>query len=184
MRAGEEAKQFLAVARVVKAQGRRGEVAAELLTDFPARFENLPHVYLENTGGRPEPVAVLSAWLHKGRIILKFSGVDSIEGAERLRGRLVLVERGERVPLPDNHYYVWELEGCCVVRQSGKTRHEVGTVTGVERTGGVDLLHVARPDRRQGELLIPPAQAICTRIDTAAKTIWIDPPPDLLDLNQ
>jgi len=184
LRAGEEAKQFLAVARIVKAQGRRGEVAAELLTDFPARFENLRRVYLENACGRPEPVAVLGAWPHKGRMIFKLSGIDSIERAERLRGRMVLVERGERVPLPEHHYYVWELEGCRVVWQFGKTRQELGRVTDVERTGGVDLLHVARPDPRQGELLIPLAQAICTRIDTAGKTIWIDPPADLLNLNQ
>lgn len=180
----DEAGQYIAVARIVKAQGRRGEVAAEVMTDFPARFENQRRVYLASASGRPEAVTVSGARLHKGRMIFKFSGVDSIESAERLRGRLILIERKERVSLPEHHYYVWELEGCRVVRRSGTTTKEVGTVTEVERTGGVDLLRVTPSDGRQGELLIPLAQAICTTIDTAAKTIWIDPPGDLLNLNQ
>lgn len=179
----KEPDRFLTVARIVRTQGRRGEVAAEILTDFPERFEKLRRVYLENTGSPPEPAELENAWPHKGRMILKFSGVDTISSAERLRGRHVLIPREERIPLPGRHHYVWELVGCRVVRESGGVTKEVGTVTEVERTGGVDLLRVARAEGRPGELLIPLAEAICPRIDTASKTIWIDPPEDLLDLN-
>lgn len=174
---------FLAIARVVKPQGRRGEVAAEILTDFPARFGDLRRAFLENPGCPPDLVMVEKVWPHKGRVVLKFSGVDSIEQAERLAGRHLLIPREERAPLPPHHYYHWELRGCRVVTEREGVSIEVGTVTDVESTGGAHLLHVSRRDGPGGEVLIPLAQEICTRIDTEAKTIVIDPPEDLLELN-
>ena len=172
--------RFLAVARVVRPQGRRGEVLAEPLTDFPLRFQALRHVFLENQGETPQPFQVENVWSHKGRVVIKFSGVDSITGASRLKGQHVLIPAEERMPLPPNRYYLWELQGCRVVTERHGKLVEVGTVTEIEPTGGVDVLHVATS---QGEVLIPLAQAICTKIDTQAKTILIDPPEDLLDLN-
>ena len=173
----------MAVARIAKPQGRRGEVAAEVLTDFPERFEKRGPVYLGDPGQAPEAVELEDAWPHKGRMILKFSGVDSIDDAERLRGKLVLIPMEEKATLPSGSYYVWELVGCRVLRTSGGADEEIGIVTEVGRTGGADLLHVAAAGNRGRELLIPLAQAICTRIDTKAKAIWIDPPDDLLELN-
>ena len=172
--------RFLAVARVVRPQGRLGEVLAEPLTDFAARFKELRDVFLESPGTSPQPIKVEDVWPHKGRVVIKFSGVDSISSASSLKGRHVLILAEDRMPLPPNHYYLWELEGCRVVAEGGGSRVEVGTVTGIEATGGVDVLQVATP---RGEILIPLAQAICTKIDTEARTILIDPPEDLLDLN-
>ena len=172
--------RFLAVARVVRPQGRRGEVLAEPLTDFSARFQELHAVFLENTGTAPQPIKVEYVWPHKGRVVIKFSGVNSISDAEGLNGRHILILAEDRMPLPPSHYYLWELQGCRVVKEHGGIEVEVGTVTGIEPTGGVDLLHVATP---QGDVLIPLAQEICTKIDTAARIILIDPPEDLLELN-
>lgn len=175
--------KFLAVARIVRPQGRRGEVAAEILTDFPERFGRLRRAFLEQHGGEPRAFQLQSAWPHKGRVILKFAGVDSISQADGLRGLHVLVPCEEKTPLPAHHFYVWELHGCRVLAaQKGELR-EIGTVTGVEPTGGVDILHVAPAGRSRHEVLIPLAQDICKRIDTEAKTIVIDPPEDLLELN-
>jgi ribosomal 30S subunit maturation factor RimM len=93
----------------------------------------------------------------------------------------VLILRDERMPLAAHQYYIWELMGCRVVTECQGAQREVGTVTDVQPTGGVDLLHVAT---RRGEVLVPLAQDICRRIDTAAKIIVIDPPADLLELNE
>ncbi len=175
---------FLAIARLIRSQGRRGELLAQVLTDFPQRFAALRRVYLQNPPRAPEPVEVEKVWPHKGRVVLKFAGIDSIERAERLRGRYVLIPRQERMPLPAHHYYLWELEGCRVIAEQQGAVREIGTVTAVESTGGVDLLHVAARDRKRGEVLIPLAQEICRQIDKAAKTIVIDPPEDLLELNE
>jgi 16S rRNA processing protein RimM len=172
--------RFLAVARIVRPQGRRGEVLAEPLTDFSLRFQALRQVFLENPGKAPQSIKVENVWSHKGRVVIKFSGIDSIASASGLKGRHVLILAEERMPLPPNHYYLFELQGCRVVTERQGRRVEVGTVTDIEPTGGVDILHVATS---RGEVLIPLAQAICTKIDTQARTIFIDPPEDLLDLN-
>jgi len=173
-------ERFLAVARVLRPQGRRGEVLAELLTDFPARLRELRQVFLEDPEKDSHPVQVENVWSHKKGVVIKFLGVDSIASASRLKGRHVLILAEERMPLPPNHYYLWELQGCQVVAEQRGRRVEVGTVTDIEPTGGVDVLHVATS---RGEVLIPLAQAICTKIDTQARTIVIDPPEDLLELN-
>jgi 16S rRNA processing protein RimM len=175
------AGQFLTIARILRPQGRKGEVAAEILTGFPARFQQLPSVFLEVPGQAPESVSLECAWPHKGRIILKFSGIDSIESAARLRGLQVFIPWEQRTPLPPHQYYLCELQGCRVIWE--RLGQEIGTVTEVESTGGADVLHVKRPDGKS-EVLIPLAQEICTRIDLAAQIIVIDPPEELLDLNE
>jgi len=111
--------QFLAIARILRPQGRKGEVAAEILTDFPARFQQLPSVFLEVSGQAPQPVGLERAWPHKGRIILKFSGIDSIESAARLRGRQVLIPWEQRTPLPRT---ITTSASCTVAASFGKAR--------------------------------------------------------------
>ena len=172
--------KFLTIARILRPQGRRGEVAAEILTDFPERFAKLQSVFLELPGQTPQSITVEKVWLHKGQVILKFAGIDSIESASRLRGLEVFIPVEERTPLPPHHYYLWELDGCRVVGE--RQGEEIGTVIEVELTAGVALLHVKREDGK-GEVLIPLAQEICKRIDPPAKLIVIDPLEELLDLN-
>ena len=172
--------QFLVIARILRPQGRKGEVAAEILTDFPERFDKLKTAFLEIPGQAPQPVSLERCWPHKGQIILKFFGTDSIESASLLRGLQLFIPWEQRAPLPPHHYYLCELQGCHVIWE--RQGLEIGTVLEVEPTSGVDVLHVTRLDEK-GEVLIPLAQAICTRIDVATRTIVIDPPEDLLDLN-
>jgi 16S rRNA processing protein RimM len=175
--------QFLAVAVIIRPQGRSGEVIAELATDFPDRLSTLRSVYLETPGQSPSPALIENVWNHKGRIVLKFGGVDTIDAASHLRGRHVLIPFEKRSPLPENTYYWSELVGCRVVLRSPRPGGELGTVTAVEPTGGVALLHVLPDASGKDEVLIPFAQAICTRIDMKARMIEIDPPEDLLKLN-
>ena len=180
--------RFLAVARVVRPHGRKGEVVAEILTDFPERVKASRTIYIEHSDSRPEPVTLERSRIHKGRFVLKFSGINSIEQADTLRAKHVLIPAAERAVLSENSYYVWQLQGCRVLQDQGHGSTpliEVGIVVDVEsRPGGVDLLHIAIPGRQGGELLIPLAQSICKRIDVDAKTILIDPPEDLLELNR
>ena len=177
---GDSSGRFVAIARILRPQGRKGEVAAEILTDFPERFERLRTAFLEAADRAPYPVDLERTWPHKGRIVLKFSGIDSIEDASRLRGYQVLVPWEQRAPIPPHHYYVGELIGCRVIRQH--QGQEIGTVTEVESTGGVDVLHVKRAGA-ENEVLVPLAQEICTQIDVSSRVIFIDPPEDLLELN-
>ncbi len=177
-------ESWLAIARVLRPRGRRGEVVAEVLTDFPERFATTKRAFLGTAETSPEPVEVAETWWHEGRLILRFAGVDSIGQAERLRGRLLMIPQRERVALGQNQYYVWELIGCAVVCRGGQL---LGAVTDVEATGGVQLLKVrssvSKPDGSD-ELLVPFAQEICPEIDVGGRRIVIDPPEGLLDLNE
>ena len=177
----ENASEFVVVARIARPQGRRGEVTADILTDFPERLLDLERVFLRDADGATGPAEVENAWFHKGRIVIKFAGVDSIDQAEQLRSCEVLIPRTERAPLGEHQYWVSDLEGCKVLVERDGATVEVGRVVGVDAAGGANVLRVESP---RGEVLIPLAQEICTRIDTESKVIVINPPEDLLDLNR
>ena len=171
----------LIIGRILKPFSYRGELKVEILTDFPARFQDLQRAFFDDPGNAPQVVTVEHTWLHKGRVVLKFAGIGSIDEAETLRGRYVLVPEEEKVTLTAHQYYLFELKGCQVVTERDGTRNPLGTVTQIERTAGGELLHVSDGSR---EILVPFAQAICTVIDPEAGLIVIDPPDDLLDLNR
>lgn len=176
----------IAVARILRPRGRAGEVIAEVLTDFPGRFNDLRRVFIENREGSPEPAELADVWWHQGRLILRFVGVDSISKAGELRGRLVLVPQEERVAAGEHRYYLSEIVGCTVLDRRGSP---VGEVVDVEATGGVDLLRVrrlketGRTGSESDDLLIPFAEEICSEIDLQARRIVIEPPEGLLELN-
>ncbi|MFQ5927652.1 MAG: ribosome maturation factor RimM, partial [Terriglobia bacterium] len=101
------------VARLTRSQGRRGEVAAQILTDFPERLLALRTAWLWDGASDPEPVEIENAWFHKRGVVFKFAGVDSIAAARALVGREVQVS--DSPALPAHTYYVSDLVGCRVV---------------------------------------------------------------------
>ena len=168
---------LISVARAVKTRGVRGELVADLLTDFPERFEGLERLIAVAPDGRRETLLLEAHWFHAGRIVLKFAGYDSIESASALVGYEFAVPEAERVKLPEDQFYDWELEGCRVESVEGDA---VGRVREVLRTGGVELLVVESDAGR--EHLIPLAEEICVEIDIGRKLIRVDAPEGLLDL--
>jgi 16S rRNA processing protein RimM len=168
---------LVVVARAVRTRGLKGEVVAELLTDFPERFENLSRLIAVSSQGERRRVELESHWFQKDRVVLKLAGYDSVESAEELIGYEFAVPESERFSLPESHYYDWELEGCTVCTV-GQTR--LGRVSRIMRTGGVELLVVENEQGR--DYLLPMAESIIINIDPVAKTIVVDPPEGLLDL--
>jgi 16S rRNA processing protein RimM len=169
------------LARVIRPQGRHGEIVADLLTDFPERFADRKRLYLLASEANAEAVreVVLERhWLHKGRVVLKFSGFDSISNAETLRGLLVAIPRNERVSLNDDSVYLSDLLGCTVVDVTSKPV-DIGKIIDVDRDAG---LLVVQPKMNE-ELLIPFAKAYLVRIDTPAKRIEMRLPTGILDIN-
>jgi len=182
-----ENPRFFAVARLLRPRGNKGELAAELLTDFPERLTKLSQVFLSDAknSSAPRLVAVKNCWLsqnHRGQAVFHFENVNSINDAERLRGLDVLLPIEQRVELPTGHYFVNDLVGCSVFELATEA---LGTVAGVEFPGedfpGTPLLVV---DTRRGELLIPLAEDICTRVDVAARRIEVVLPEGLRELDQ
>jgi 16S rRNA processing protein RimM len=169
----------LTLARVVRPHGIRGEVAATILTDFPERLTKLREVWLWDGRAEPRQAEVSQCRFtaaRGGHAIIHFAGVDSIEAANKLRGLDVQVPLSSRTPIPAGSYYISDLTGCEVWEKGEK----LGVVRGVQQVG-TPVLEIDAPE---GELLVPLAEEICTKIDTAARRIEVILPEGLRDLNR
>lgn len=198
-----EPQRWVALAHIVRPRGNKGEVAAEVLTDFPERLASLREVFLGQAGGQgwpPQPTAVKSCWLnpnHPKQAVFHFEGCSSISDAEHLRGLDVLLPLEQRVPLPARSYFVSDLIGCSVFDcraeiskgssspcSLASAPQILGVVRDVQFTGesvaGTPVLAVDAPE---GEVLIPLAEDICKCIDVAARRIEVVFPEGLRKLN-
>jgi 16S rRNA processing protein RimM len=169
---------FIAIARIARPRGNRGEVLADLYTDFPDRFQALEEVWLEFPDGSRRTMVLENTWGHKGKEVLKFAGIDTISSAEALIGCWVEVPAEDAVPLPAGTYFDHDLVGCSVQDTSG---NEFGIVEEVLHFAGNNLLAVRRSGR---ESLVPVAESICTRISIKEKLIIVNPPEGLMDLGK
>lgn len=170
--------ELVAVARAVKTRGLRGEIVADLLTDFPERFVGLEELIAVAPDGSRQTLALENHWFQAARIVLKFAGYDSIEAAGALVGCEFAVPESLRVRLPEDEFYDWELIGCRVETVAGEA---LGSVREVLRTGGVEVLCVDNAAAGR-EHLIPLAQSICVEIDVEQKRIRVDAPEGLLEM--
>ncbi len=179
--AGEDA--FVTIAKVVKTQGRKGEVAATLLTDFPERFATRKKLFAlceaksgpGNAAGRRE-LELEAHWFHKGVVVLKFAGVESISDAEPLIGCEIQVPGRERAELGADEFYVSDLAGCAVT-DSGR---EIGRVKAVQFGSGEAPLLVIEGEK---ELLVPFAAAYIEKIDIEHHLVSMKLPEGLLELD-
>jgi 16S rRNA processing protein RimM len=168
--------ELVTIARAVKPRGLKGEIVAELLTDFPDRFEEVEELVLVSPRGERSTKRLEEFWFQNDRVVLKLADCDDVEAAKELVGFEFAVPEADRVPLPADHYYDWELEGC-TVRVGAES---IGAVKSVMKTGGTEILVVA--DQSGKEHLIPLVDSIVVEVDLAGKTIVVDPPEGLLDL--
>jgi 16S rRNA processing protein RimM len=196
-----EIPRWVIVARILRPRGNKGEVAAELLTDFPERLTRLREAFLAQSDSEPRRYAVKSCWLsqnHRGQAVFHFEGFASISDAEKLRGLDVLLPFEQRVALPAGQIFVSDLIGCSVFENAtsagvlssspclaSSAPSFIGTVRDVQFTGeGVSGTPLLAVDTSQGELLVPLAEDICTRINIAARRIDVVLPDGLRDLNR
>ncbi len=157
-------------------QGRRGEVAAELHTSFPERFAERRELSgLAEDGSRCE-LQLQEHWFHKGHVVLKFAGVDSISDAERLAGMELQIPAEERAELEAGAAYISDLVGCEVVNRGSV----VGAVADVQFGAGEAPLLVVK--RGELEFLVPYAEAFLKSADLAARRIEFELPEGLLEV--
>ncbi len=176
------------MARIVRPQGHRGEVLAELLTDFPERFSTHPAVMLrapEAAGAapaRPDRVDRVERFrLHGERIVLQLASCASMNEAESLRGYDVVVPWEQRMPLAEDEVYIAELEGCALI--DDRTGTTAGVITDVDRESSNTALLVVET-AAGAELLVPFVKAYGPRLDLAARTLRMTLPEGLTDLEQ
>lgn len=190
--------KFVTIARILRSRGNKGEVAAELLTDFPERLKTFKEVFLSDGKVAPRTAGLKSFWVdrnHPGFGVFHFEGVSSINDAEKLRGYGIQIPIEQRVELPAGNYFVTDLIGCSAFElpsvapavssaPSAPSRAPslLGSVRDVffpgESQPGTPLLAV---DTSSGELLIPLAEDICKKIDVAARRIEVLLPEGLRD---
>ena len=193
--------RWVQVARILRPRGNRGEVVAELLTDFPHRFSTCHQVFLQKENQEPKATGLARFWLdrnHPGMGVFHFSGCATISDAEQWRGYDVLLPIEERVALPAGKYFVTDLIGCTVFELGAKETklasapcsieqapRVIGKVRDVffpgEGVPGTPLLQVETP---AGELLVPLAEDICTSVVVAARRIEVRLPEGLSEMNK
>lgn len=181
-----EEAEFVTIARVAKTQGRHGEVAATLLTDFPELFETRRKLFALGESGSAKQsgaagpdrrkLALDEHWFHKGMVVLKFAGVDSISDAETLVGSEIQIPRSERAALGNDEFYVSDLIGCTVT-DSGR---EIGRIKDVQFGSGEAPLLVIEGNK---EYLVPFATAYIEKIALEQKRLEMKLPGGMLELD-
>ena len=174
---GGTAEEFVTLARVVKTQGRRGEVAVEVHSDVPDRLHAGLKLFALAQDNTRRELKIEDAWPHKDWLVLKFAGVDSISDAEPLVGSELQVPLNERAKLEPGAVFVSDLVGC-VLFDHGR---EVGVISDVRFGAGEAPLLVVGAGKN--ELEIPYAQAFLVRVDLERKRIEMNLPEGLLDVN-
>jgi 16S rRNA processing protein RimM len=171
--------EFITLARVVKTQGRRGEVAAEVHSDVPGRFAAAMKLFALGKSQEPRrEVEIEDLWPHKGLLVLKFRGVDSISEAEPLVGSELQVPSEERANLETGWNYVSDLIGC-IVLDRGK---EIGRIEDVQfGAGEAPLLIISNGAGRKFD--VPFAEAYLEGVDIARRQVRINLPEGMLEIN-
>jgi 16S rRNA processing protein RimM len=177
------------LARIRKVQGRKGEVLAEILTDFPEKFSERKRVWLLSAAGLDGEVAreveLDSHWLNKsqaGGIVLHFAGVDSINEAEKLRGLVVAIPKTERAQLGEDEVYAGDLIGCLLIDVSGESEQPVGMIEDVDRDAGPVALLVVKGAEGEEEILVPFAKAYLRLIDLDRGRVEMALPEGLVEV--
>jgi 16S rRNA processing protein RimM len=163
---------LVTIGRVVKPQGRRGELLTEPLSDRPQRFPSLRKAYVPGPGGAAREVTVSSCWPHKGRFVLKLEGVDTIDAAEGYRGLELRIPEEELDTLPPGAYYHHQLLGLQVEGPDGRS---LGVLRDIMETGGEAPVLVVRGARGE-ERLVPFAAPFVKRVDPGAGRLVLEVP--------
>jgi 16S rRNA processing protein RimM len=174
----ENTGEFITLARVVKTQGRHGEVAAEVHSDVPDRFaEGMKLTALTKSDGR-RALEVENFWPHKGLLVVKFTGVDSMNDAEALIGAELQVSRDERAQLDPGWTYVSDLVGCTVFDHGA----EIGLIDDVQfGAGEAPLLIVASAAGKKFD--VPFAEAYLERVNAVDREVRMNLPEGMLEIN-
>jgi len=169
---------MVVIGRIARPHGLRGQVVIAPETDFVAeRFRSGATVWTR-LAGREEELTIASARVQKGRPVIGFEGLSTIEAVEPLAGLELRIPQSSIRPLEPGRYYEYQLVGCAVETAEGGA---VGKVVRVESGPGGSCLVVLGP---RGEILVPLVPHICVEVDLGARRVQVDPPEGLLELNE
>ena len=165
--------EFITVGKILAPWGNRGELRVEVTTDFPQRFAPSSKVYIDH-----QPVLIDSVEWHKGKVIIKLSTVNSVEGAGKLCGQPVEIHHSQLQSLPEGQYYYFQLIGLELWTTQGEL---LGNVTDILSTPSNDNYVVSGT---KGDILIPAIEDVVKIIDIDKGRLVIEAMEGLLSLNQ
>ncbi len=152
---------------VTQTHGLKGDVKVFPLTDEIRRFDDLKEVLLEDSGRK---LTVTRVQYAKGRVILHFDGISSIEEAEKLKGVYLSVDRSHAVPLKENEYYIADVIGSGVFLEDGS---RIGTLKDVLKTGANDVYEILTDEPEGRVMYIPCVREFVKLVDPEAGRIVV-----------
>ena len=167
---------LLEVGKIVNTHGLRGEVKVLPLTDFPeVRFAAGSELFVFLSERPPIPVTVQSGRMHKNMYIVRFKQYSHINEVEKWKGSLLKVTKEERVALPENEFYFYEIIGCDVVTEQGE---QVGTISEILTPGAndvwvVDPAPAFDKEQRGKQILLPVIPQVVLHVDTEHKKVKV-----------
>ena len=165
-------KPYLEAGQIVGTHGVRGEVRVQPWCDSPQQFATFKKLYWDNQGKQP---VKLRARPHKNIALVMLEGVDTVEAAQVLRGKMLYVDRKD-LKLPKGHYLVQDLIGITVV--DADTGVTYGTLTDVSQTGANAVYHM---QTEKGEVLIPAIPDVIIEVNLKKDILRLRPMKGLLD---
>ncbi len=163
----------LEVGKIVNTHGLRGEVKVVPWTDYPEVFEEIDKVFTAD--GREFNIKGIK--YQKSNIILKFSEINDIDDAEKLKNKTLLAERDSLGELPEGVFYVTDLIGLNVISDEGEI---LGKISDVLQTGANDIYEVERDGKKP--LLLPVIDDVVLNVDIEAGNVTVHLMEGLLDL--
>lgn len=166
------------IGEIVNVHGVKGALKVLPLTDNPVRFCSLAEVELvAKHGGTPETYKVLSASVSGNMVLLRLSGIDDRNKAERLRGMFIELARDKAVKLPSDSYFIGDLIGCAVIEESGET---LGKLTDVQATGANDIYEITGSNKKT--MWLPAIGDVIRNVDVEKGEITVRLLPGLREI--
>ena len=173
----DTSSEFITLARVVKTQGRHGEVAAEVHSDVPQRFSEGMKLFALDKAEKRREVEVEHLWPHKGLLVFKFAGADSMSDAEMLIGAELQVPKEQRASLEEGTTYVSDLVGCVVFDKD----RDIGRVEDVQFGAGEAPLLIVGANGKKFD--VPFAEAYLEGVDIERREVRMNLPEGMLEIN-
>lgn len=162
----------VAVGKITRAHGVRGEVAVLVLSEVQERFDPGVELLAEGHG----TLSIEATRRDRGRLLVKFRGVEDRDAAQRLQGVYLMVPRDASPDLPEGSFWPYELEGCEVRTEAGRS---LGTIVDVIHTQANDVWATRRPGDPDAEVLIPALKDVVVSVDVKARSVVVRDVPGL-----
>ncbi len=157
----------IVIGKIVAPHGVRGDIRIMPLTDRPEQFLNLNYLLLED--GRQ--LTVRTARFHKRMVLVSTKEITTMNEAELLRDKKILIRAEDLPPLEEGRFYVADLIGLPIFDEQGR---QLGTFKDSITTGSNDVYIIAVPDGK--DMLIPALKIYVREINIEEKRIVVKVP--------